>query len=182
MLPTPTILMRSRILPALTAVLVLVLSANLLLAKRESARLRVELRGTTRAFVQGLDLPAVPVQSASGVAQLRDYCAAGRPVAFFLSTRTCPFCEKLRPRWEDVARANGNHVAFVKVHLDGLPAADAARAGGAADVAALPPDVLKQLRVSTVPAVVVASSSCRIFAAGAGLSAAGIALDAVRTD
>jgi thiol-disulfide isomerase/thioredoxin len=171
--------MQSRILPALTAVLVLALSADLLLTKRESARLRVELRGTTRAFVQGLDLPAVPVQSAAGAAQLRAYCGADRPAVFFISTRTCPFCEKLRPHWEELAQARRNHVTFVKVHLDGLPAAGA---DGVTDVTALPPDVLKHLRVSTVPIVVVASASCQIFAAGAGLSAARIALNAVRTD
>jgi len=49
-------------------------------------------------------------------------------------------------------------------------------------VAALPPDVRRHLRVMTVPAVVVADSSCRIFAAGAGLSAAWSALDAVRAE
>jgi thiol-disulfide isomerase/thioredoxin len=174
--------MESRILPAVMAVLVLALSTSLLLAKRESARLHVELRGTTRAFVQGLDLPAVPVQSPAGATKLRDYCSNKGPAVFFFSTITCAFCKKQRPRWEEVAQARGKHVSFVEVHLDGLPAADLGGAVGVTSVAALPPDVRRHLRVMTVPAVVVADSSCRIFAAGAGLSAAWSALDAVRAE
>jgi len=109
--------MESRILPAVMAVLVLALSTSLLLAKRESARLHVELRGTTRAFVQGLDLPAVPVQSPTGATKLRDYCSNKGPAVFFFSTSTCAFCKKLRPRWEEVAQARGKHVSFVEVPL-----------------------------------------------------------------
>lgn len=151
--------------------LVLVLSYQLFSVKRELAHAEMDIERSTTAFVGGMPLPPVPVRLANGLAgSLTDYCGLRRPLVVVISSRRCAKCMSLAKRWVPLARERAD-LQFIAIGVDGvLPVGDEM----ATQVVAMhstPTAVSGLLHVRHLPVVIRTDSTCRVTAAGTGLSA-----------
>jgi thiol-disulfide isomerase/thioredoxin len=167
--------MPARFVSVLTVFLILALSAQVVMSKRESGQLKGDLAASTLDFVQGREVPDLVVQTTTSPTTLRAFCGEGQPVVYFVATRSCPFCAQLEPRWARLASEQRDHL-FVKVHLDGLPHPPATDTSNVIHVSADPTELHRHLHIGTVPAIMTSGANCRIRAAGTGMTRAGMVL------
>lgn len=147
--------------------LILMLSVQLVNAKRRVASLRGQIERSTISFTGG-PLPAIPVRTSLGAAtSLTSFCAEDRPALIIVTSPTCEACRAIRPLYERIASLRTD-LRVVTMDVGALPGITAPDSVGVSRVFTTAAMVNAALRVSVVPAVIVANQGCTMAAAGAG--------------
>jgi hypothetical protein len=158
--------------------LLLILSWQLLAAKRANATLRGEISRGTRAFVAGDSLPALPVLLADGSrVEAPGFCDGKSALLLVISSPACVFCRTLAPEWRTLAGREGLAVLVVET---GPEARSASTAGNLYQATAENAAIVQVLGIREVPAVLLSGPDCRIEAAGSGLTASRAVLSLAR--
>jgi hypothetical protein len=159
--------------------LILLLSYELVQAKREAGSLRGEIARSTAEFVREMPLSAVPIKLATGIAgTLTDQCRLHKPLVVILSSGHCAKCEALATRWMPLVHQHPE-MQFVMLSVDGPSSLGSTLPAQVISTQSSPGAVSSLLHVQHLPAVIETDSTCRITAAGAGMTSSEAILEAL---
>jgi hypothetical protein len=167
--------MIDRLLPLAAAVLLVVVSVQLVRVKREHAVVLAELDENTRSFVGPPALAELPVELPWGAVTVRELCGQGTAAVLYFSRRDCPACGRLESEWRAAAAHGGGGGRFIRLHLDG-PAGGAGRTSTGEEGTVNPGDVIRLAGLRQVPGMVALDRECAVAAAGSGERAARLVL------
>lgn len=137
-------------------------------AEREALTASVQI--STREFLRGAELPALLMLDGAGSATtLSGMCRKGRTTVV-LTRDSCPACADVEPLWRALS-GQRKDLDLIAVHVGESPSRER-RASAVRHYRASADQVSEVARVQSVPAVIVADSTCSVAAAGAGTIAA----------
>ena len=152
-----------------TGLVLLLLSWQLVVVKRNNARMRGEIDRSIRAFVPGDSVPALQIRMTNGRRMaVPQFCDPNRQLVVVVSSPICRDCIKLSSSWRGLVGRPDVAVLLVE---PGPSPGTPIRAPGLLHATAEPGAIIGSFRIREVPAVLLGGTDCRIRAAGAGLTA-----------
>lgn len=150
---------------------ILALSVQLVRIKIERSRLRGEAEDGIHEFVQGMELPSLPVRDFAGsVVLLNSFCDGRTPLVVLLTKKNCSACEELTPLLSTLS-VKRRDVRFVLIYADRIPAGVNRSDDYVTLRSALPSALASVAHVHSAPAAWSTDSQCRLLSAGAGTAA-----------